>query len=51
MIITLISVMLLGWVLGATHWSQVKEIRKKSREKKNRVKLIKDSQLSDSVSP
>ena len=29
------------------HWSQVKEIRKRSREFKNRVKLRESKQLKD----
>ena len=31
--------------LPLTHWSQVKEIRRKSRKIKNRVKLINDKQF------
>ena len=32
------------------HWSQVKEIRKKSSKKPNRVKLIENKQLRDFIS-
>ncbi|MGF1591586.1 MAG: hypothetical protein ACFCU7_20555 [Pleurocapsa sp.] len=36
--------------LAIAHWSQVKEIRKKSREKPNHVKLRESRQLNDWIS-
>ena len=34
---------------GNTHWSQVKEIRKRSRDFQNRVKLRQSKQLKDFI--